>query len=93
MDTALRSDPLSQQEAKIWKISSEKTPTGPLLTRSVAKITVIIFWGCGGILLDGFLPHGTTINGPYDASLLHRLFSLIREKHRSGVMLFHLFKD
>ena len=91
MDTALRSDPSSQQEAKIWKKSSEKTPTRPQLTRSVAKIIMTIFWDREGVLLVDFLPCGSTINDPYYASLYHRLRFSTREKCRGrlryGVLL------
>ena len=36
-------DPLSQQEAKIWKKPGEKTPTQPRVTRSPNKIIMTIF--------------------------------------------------
>ena len=35
------------------------------------------------------MPRGTTINGLYYASLLHRLCSSIREKLRCGMLLLH----
>ena len=44
-------------------------------------------------MLVDFLPHGTTINGPYYASFLHRLHSSTweksREKLRCRMMLLH----
>ena len=82
-------DPLSQQEAKTWKKPSEKTPTQPPVTRSADKIIINIFWHCQGVLLVNFLPHSTTINSSYYASLLHRLRSCIQKKLRRGVLLPH----
>ena len=65
-------DPLNQREAKTWKKPGEKTPTRSQVTRSAGKIIMTIFCNCEGVLLVDFLPHGTTINDPYYASLLHR---------------------
>ena len=52
-----------------------------------------IFWNSEGILLTDYLPRGTTINGPYYASLLERLRSAIVEKRRGkltqGAFLLH----
>ena len=72
----------SQQKAKTWKKSSEKTPTRSRVTRSFGKSIMTIFWDCGSILLVDFLPHGTTMNGRYEASLLHWLHFSIQEKCR-----------
>ena len=47
-----------------------------------------IFRDCDGVLFVDFLPCGTTINGPYDASLLHRLRSSIWEKRREKLVCF-----
>ena len=51
------------------------------------------FLDCEGVLLVDFLPHGTTVNSPYYASLLHQLHSSIREKHLEklirGMLLLH----
>ena len=63
------------------------------MTRSACKIIMIILWDCEGILLVDFLPHDTTINGPYYTSLFHQLHSSIREKRHGklthGVLLLH----
>ena len=52
---------------------------------------MIIFWDKDGVLLTEYLPRGTTINGPYYASIIERLRSVIVEKERgkvsSGVLL------
>ena len=48
-----------------------------------------IFSDCEGVLLVGFLLHGTTINGTYYASLFHRLNSSIQKKLTRGVLLLH----
>ena len=54
---------------------------------------MIIFWDKGGVLLTEYLPHGTTINGPSDASIIERLRFVILEKRCSkvshGVVLLH----
>ena len=54
---------------------------------------MIIFWDKDGVLLTEYLPRGTTINGPYYASIIERLRSVIVEKERSkvirGVLLLH----
>ena len=70
-------NPLSQQEAKNLKKSSEKTSTRLRVTRSAGKIIMIVFWDCEGIFLVNSLPHSTVIIGPYDALLLHRLRDLM----------------
>ena len=63
------------------------------MTRSAGKIIMTILWDSEGILLVDFLPHDTTINGPYRTSLFHQLHSSIREKRRGklthGVLLLH----
>ena len=46
---------------------------------------MIIFWDKDGALLTEYLPHRTTINGPYDASIIKRLRSVIVEKRRGKV--------
>ena len=38
---------------------------------------MIIFWDKVGILLTEYLPRGATINGPYYASIIERLRSVI----------------
>ena len=54
---------------------------------------MIIFWDKDGVLLTEYLPRGTTINGPYYASIIERLHSIILEKGRSkvsrGMVLLH----
>ena len=57
--------PLTQQEAKTWKKSGEKTLTWPWVIPSTDKIIMVIFWNCKGVLLVDFLPRDTIINGPY----------------------------
>ena len=46
---------------------------------------MIIFWDKDGVLLTEYLPRGTTINGPYYASIIERLLSVIMEKRSSKV--------
>ncbi len=84
-------DPLSQQEAKVWKRSDEETPTRLRQARSVGKIMMVIFWDKDGVLLTEYLQRGTTINGPYYASIIERLRSVILEKRRGKVNLGVLF--
>ena len=54
---------------------------------------MIIFWDKDGVLLTEHLPCGTTINGPYYASIIERLRSVIMEKGRGkvnrGMLLLH----
>ena len=54
---------------------------------------MIIVWDKNGGLLVECLPRGTTINGPYYASIIERLRSVYVEKGRStasyGVLLLH----
>ena len=78
-------DPLSQLEAKIWKKPGEQAPTRLRQERSAGKIVMIIFWDSDGVLLTEYLPRGTTINGPYYASIIERLYSVIVEKGRGKV--------
>ena len=75
-------DLASQQEAKTWKKPGKKTLSRPRVAQSAGKIIMTIFWDCKGVLLVDFLPCDTTTNGPYYASLLHRLRSSIQEKYR-----------
>ena len=77
----------------VWKKTGESTPTQPRGQRSASKVMMSIFWDTKGVLLTGYLAHGTTINGPYYASLIERLRSAILEKRRGkfshGVLLLH----
>ncbi len=86
-------DPLTQLEAKVWKKPEETTPTRPRQQRSAGKVMMTIFWDKDGILLTDYLARGSTINGPYYASLIERLLSAILEKRRGkvshGVLLLH----
>ena len=86
-------DPLSQLEAKVWKRLCEQTPTRLHQERSSGKIMMIIFWNKDGVLLTECLPRGTTINGPYYASIVEWLRSVIVEKGCGtvihGVLLLH----
>jgi hypothetical protein len=54
---------------------------------------MVIFWDKDGVLLTEYLQRGTTINGPYYASIIERLRSVILEKRRGkvnrGVLLLH----
>ena len=54
---------------------------------------MMIFWDKDSVLLTEYLPRGTTINGPYDASVIERLRSVIVEKRcgrvSHGVLLLH----
>ena len=54
---------------------------------------MIIFWDKNDVLLTQYLPRGTTINGPYYASIIERLRSVILEKGHGkvshGVLLLH----
>ena len=70
-------DPLSQLEAKVWKRPGEQTPTRLRQERSAGKIMMIIFWDKDGVLFTEYLPRGTTVNGPYYASIIERLRSVI----------------
>ena len=86
-------DLLSQLEAKIWKRLGEQTPTRVLHKRSAGKIMMIIFWDKDDALFTEYLSRGTTINGPYYASIIERQRSVIVEKGRGkvsrGVLLLH----
>ena len=86
-------NPLSQLEAKVWKRLGEQTPTQLRQERSAGKIMMMIFWNKDGVLLTEYLPCGTSINGPSDASIIQRLRSVIVEKRRDkvsrGVLLLH----
>ena len=86
-------DPLTQQEAKVWKKPGEETPTRPRKQRSAGKVMMTIFWDKDGILFTDYLVCGSTINGPYYASLIERLRCAILEKRRGkvshGVLLLH----
>ena len=78
-------DPLSQLEAKVWKRLGEQTPTRLRQEKSAGKIMMIIFWDKDGVLLSEYLPRRTTINGPYYASIIERLRSVIVERGRGKV--------
>ena len=86
-------DPLSELEAKIWKRLGEQTPTRLRQERSSGKMMMMIFWDRDGVPLTEYLPRRTTINGPYYASIIERLHSVIVEKEcgkvSRGVLLLH----
>ena len=86
-------DPVSQLEAKVWKRSGEQTPARLHQERSAGKMMMIIFWDKDDVLLTEYLPRGTKINGPSDASIFERLRSVIVEKWGGkvshGVLLVH----
>ena len=86
-------DPLRQLEAKIWKRLRKQTSTRLRQERSAGKIMMIIFWDKDGVLLTEYLSRGTTISGPYYASIIKGLHSVIVEKRRGkvsrGVLLLH----
>ena len=86
-------DPLTQQQAKVWKKPGEQTLTRPCQQRSAGNVMMIIFWGKDEIMLTDYLARGSTINGPYYASLIERLRSVILEKGHGkvsrGVLLLH----
>ena len=86
-------DPLSQQEAKLWKKLIEETPTRLRRTRPAENIMMVIFWDKYGILPTEYLPGGTTIGGLYYASIIERLRCAILKKRRGkvsdGVLLIH----
>ena len=46
---------------------------------------MIIFWDKDGVLLTEYLTRGTKINGPYYASIIERLRSVILEKRRGKI--------
>ncbi len=77
----------------MWKRSGEETPARPRQARSAEKIMRMIFWNKDGVLLTEYLQRGTMINGPYYASIIERLRSVILEKRRGkvnrGVLLLH----
>ena len=68
-----------------WKRLGEQTPTRLRQERSAGKIMMMIFWNKDGVLLIEYLPRGTTINGPSDASIIERLRSVIVKKGRGKV--------
>ena len=86
-------DPLRQLEAKIWKRLVEQISTRLRQERSAGKIMMIIFWDKDGVLRTEYLLCGTTINDPFYASIIERLYSVIVEKGGGkvsrGVVLLH----
>ena len=54
---------------------------------------MVIFWNKHGIRPTEYLSHGTTISGPYYASIIEQLRCTILEKRRgkvsNGVLLLH----
>ena len=54
---------------------------------------IMIFWAKDGVLLTEYLPRRTTINGPFYASIIAQLRSIIVEKGRGkvirGMLLLH----
>lgn len=88
-----RYDPLSQQEAKVWKMPGEPMPTHLPQQRSAGKIMMIIFWDQDGVLLTDYMPRGVAVNGSHYASVIEQLRSVILKKRRgkshSGVLLLH----
>jgi len=53
-----------------------------------------IFWDCKGVLLVDYLPHKTTMTGPYYGEVLTNLRQAVNEKQRGmltrGPLLLHV---
>ena len=86
-------DPESKQESMHWKHPDSPPPKKFRTQPSAGKIMATIFWDSSGVLLIDYMPHKTTINGPYYAALMDRLRESIKEKRRGkltkGVLLLH----
>ena len=75
----------------VKKKADEETPIRLHRTRPLEKIIIVIFLEKSGILLSEYLPRGTTISGPFYASIIERLRCAILEKGGGKVVL--LFHD
>jgi len=76
-------DPLSHQEARVWKKSGEEIPTQSVRKRSAGKVMLVIFWDEDGVLLTDYLTGGKTMNGSYYASLIEQLHAtILAKRHR-----------
>ena len=69
----------------VWKKSGEETPTRLRRTRPAEKIVMVIFWNKYNTLPIEYLSGGTTISGPYYASIIEQLRCAILEKRRGTV--------
>lgn len=78
-------DPLSRQEAMVWKSAGEETPTASRRQRSAGKVMLTIFWDEHGVLLTDYLTRGETIDGSYYASLIERLRTTLLAKRRGRI--------
>lgn len=88
-----RYDPLSQQEAKIWKMPSEPTTTHFSRQKSAGKILIIFFWDQVGVSLTDNMPRKVAVSGPHYAPVIERLhFAILkkrRDKNSRGVLPLH----
>ena len=75
--------------SSVNKKPGKEIPTRLRRTRPAEKIIMVIFWDKYGILLTEYLSRGTTISGPYYASIIERLHYAILEKCCDKVLLLH----
>lgn len=75
-------DPESKQESMEWKHMGSPRTKKFKASRSCKKIMATVFWDSKGIIHIDYLPHGTTMNGEYYASLLKRVRQSVKDKRR-----------
>ena len=74
-----------------WKPSSERNQMNKQQLDCAKQDQLERWWWSfpginDGAVLTEYLPHGTMINGPFDASIIERLRSVIAEKRRGKVL-------
>ncbi|XP_048243687.1 histone-lysine N-methyltransferase SETMAR-like [Haliotis rufescens] len=78
-------DPESKQESMKWKHATSPKTKKFKATRSTKKVMMTIFWDSKGVIHIDYLPHGTTMNGEYNAKLLKQVRQSIKVKRRGKI--------
>jgi len=68
-----------------WKHANWKFRTQP----SDGKVMATIFLDCKGVLLMDYLPHKTTMTGPYYSELMKKLLQTVKGKRRGMLTRCH----
>jgi len=74
-------NPVTKQESMHWKHANSPPPRKFRTQPSDGKVMATIFLYCRGVLLVDYLPHKTTMTGPYYSELLK---NCVRQLRRNG---------
>lgn len=82
-------DPKTKHKSMQWIEQGKRPPVEAGVVESAGKVMLTHFLDAKGPLLADFMPLKAPIAGQYYASILLRLYDALKEKPRTGVLLFH----